>query len=384
MELFDQETDHIMTNQLPALDIFTDDPFEAGLRHGQVFSRNVHHNLEAYLTRFEAGDMDRKTAVKLATEWGEFIRDDTPEYAAEMSGIAKGAGLPYEAIAVLNARYELTYGVISAEARIAQGSKGLDVDGCTAYGLLPEATTNGHTVIGQNWDWLAQLLGNTLIMRVHRKNAPDFVGFTEAGIAGCKMGVNEYGIGLCVNGLVTPEDGRNKHHRPLHVRCRQVLDSERFDQAIGAVIEGKRTCSSNILLGHADGEIINIEATPNHCAYLYPQDGIVTHANHLEAETRVVSLFEQVAPHTLYRGKRLERLLREKRGGIDLAVIADALSDSFGHPSAICRHPDPLLPEAKRVSTITSTALDLPTRTIHASAGPVSANPFVKFALHDT
>jgi hypothetical protein len=56
-------------------------------------------------------------------------------------------------------------------------------------------------------------------MRVKRAseagtNKPDFVGFTEAGIVGCKMGVNAVGIGLCVNGLVTNRDGVNGFRKP--------------------------------------------------------------------------------------------------------------------------------------------------------------------------
>lgn len=133
---------------------------------------------------------------------------------------------------------------------------------------------------------------------------------------------------------------------------------------------------------HEGGEVINIEAMPDRCAYLYPSDGIVTHANHLVAEKSTPSLFEQIAPHTLYRGPRLERLLRARNGKLDVASIAETLADDFGHPSAICRHPDTLLPPAKRVITVASVITDLKARTMHASTGPLSHGRLTAFPLH--
>lgn len=368
-------------DSLPVLELSGLSPQDRGRGHGETFRTNIEKNVETYLRRFEAGGLDRNSASVLAERWGNFISEEAPDYADEMRGISEGANLPFSAISLLNARYEMTYGVMGGEARATDATIE-EVDGCTAFGLLPEATANGATIIGQNWDWLENVRGNTFIMRVMREDKPDFVGFTEAGIVGCKMGVNEHGIGLCVNGLITPRDGRNGMRRPLHVRCRDILDATRFDLAIGAVVAGKRTCSSNILIGDAGGEIINIEALPDGCAYIYPTDGIVTHANHLVAETNIPSLFEQIAPHSLYRGPRLDRLLRAQRGRLDVKTISEALSDKFGHPAAICRHPDPLLPEAKRVITVASIVTDLASRTINASAGPLSHSRLTPFPLY--
>ena len=28
------------------------------------------------------------------------------------------------------------------------------VDGCTSFGIGPEASADGHTYVGQNWDWI--------------------------------------------------------------------------------------------------------------------------------------------------------------------------------------------------------------------------------------
>lgn len=368
-----------------------EDPRERGEIHGREMRGEIRANLATYLERFEAGGAKTAAVMEQSEQWAAFIARDTPEYAAEMEGIAAGAALSLTEIAMLNARYELTYSVFGSEAQTLNRPvilhEGREQEGCTAFGLLPDVTAEGHTIIGQTWDWLEKVHGHVFIMRVQRSSKPgagkpDFVGFTEAGIAGCKIGVNAAGIGLCVNGLVTPRDGANGLRKPFHVRCREILDAWTFDKALLPVVQTDRCCSANFLIGHADGEIIDIEATPDHCSYMYPRDGLVTHANHLVCETRVASEFERIAPHSLYRANRLERLLRRASGGIGIGTIHDALSDHFSAPASICRHPDMTLPVPKRVISVTAAAIDLNTRTLYVTDGPPCQSDFQAVPLY--
>jgi isopenicillin-N N-acyltransferase like protein len=350
------------------------DPRERGVIHGRAMRNQIRDNYATYVDRFKAGGAKLPVILEQSDGWAAFIARDNPEYSEEMLGIAAGSGLSLTEIAMLNARYELTYSVFGSEAQSANSSAPLEQEGCTAFGLLPEMTASGHTLIGQNWDWLARVRGRVFVMRVRRsvesrKGKPDFIGFTEAGIAGCKIGVNEAGIGLCVNGLVTASDGANGFRKPFHVRCKEILDAWTFDKALLPIVQTNRCCSTNFLVGHAEGEIINIEATPDYCAYMYPEDGLITHSNHLVRETRVTSEFERIAPHSLYRAKRLERLLRRKIPNIGIDTIHATLSDHFSAPASICRHPDQTLPEPKRVISVASFAIDLHDRVMHVTDG---------------
>ncbi len=350
------------------------DPRERGRIHGRTMRDQIRENYHTYVDRFQAGGAKPPVVLEQSDAWAEFIARDNPEYSEEMLGIAAGAGLSLTEIAMLNARYELAYCVFGAEAQSVNTPAVVEQEGCTSFGLLPEMTASGHTVIGQNWDWLERVRGRVFMMRVKRsaesaKAKPDFVGFTEAGMVGCKMGVNEAGIGLCVNGLVTARDGANGFRKPFHVRCKEILDAWTFDKALLPIVQTNRCCSTNFLLGHADGEIIDIEATPDYCSYLYPNGGLVTHANHLVRETRIASEFERIAPHSLYRAHRFERLLRRDSGEIAIETIHAALSDHFSAPASICRHPDTTLPEAKRVISVASVAIDLNERTVYVTDG---------------
>jgi isopenicillin-N N-acyltransferase like protein len=357
------------------------DPRARGTAHGREMRGPIRDNYATYVERFEAGGAKKSAVLEQSDAWAAFIARDNPEYAEEMEGIAVGAGLSLTEIALLNARYELAYCVFGSEAQSLNAPVTTEQEGCTAFGLLPEITAEGHTMIGQTWDWLEKLRGRVFAMRVERSKEsrapkPNFVGFTEAGIAGCKIGVNAAGIGLCVNGLVTPRDGANGLRKPFHVRCREILDAWTFDKALLPVVQTDRCCSTNFLIGHAEGEMIDIEATPDYCSYLYPKDGLITHANHLVKETRIASQFERIAPHSLYRANRLERLLRRSGGQIGLDALHSLLSDHFGCPASICRHPDMTLPEPKRVISVTAAAVDLNTRTLYVTDGPPCQSRF--------
>jgi isopenicillin-N N-acyltransferase-like protein len=372
--------------ELMVLDLGSD-PQERGRVHGRSMRAEIRDNFATYVERFEAGGATLPVVLEQSDAWAAFIARDNPEYAEEMAGVAAGADLSLTEIAMLNVRYELAYCVFGSEAQSANAPATTEQEGCTSFGLLPEMTANSHTIIGQNWDWLQKVKGRVFVMRVKRSSEPgtdkpDFVGFTEAGIVGCKIGVNAAGIGLCVNGLVTNRDGVNGLRKPFHVRCREILDAWAFDKALLPVVQTDRCCSTNFLIGHAEGEIIDIEATPDYCSYIYPRDGVLTHANHLVRETRIASQFERIAPSSLFRANRLERLLRRGGGEIGIDTIQLLLSDHFSAPASICRHADMTLPEPKRVTSVAAAAIDLNSRTLYLTDGPPCQSAFQAVPLH--
>ncbi|HZD63450.1 MAG TPA: C45 family peptidase, partial [Xanthobacteraceae bacterium] len=254
-------------------------------------------------------------------------------------------------------------------------------DGCTTFGLEPGVTEDRHTWLGQNWDWLEGVHGRTFVLQARRTGQPSFVCLTEAGIAGGKMGVNECGIGLVENGLASSHDGRNPYHKPFHVRCREVLDAERFEQALQPVADTPRTCSANFVIGAAGGQIVDIESSPDHVSYLHPEDGIITHSNHFLSAGHGESLLEKISPNTLHRVDRMRHLLEPHRGALSFARMRAAAADHLGAPFAICRHPDPSQPEPKRTMTVGAVLIDLEARTMHVANGPPCSNDYVNFGL---
>jgi isopenicillin-N N-acyltransferase-like protein len=366
-------------NRMPSLTV-GEDPFERGRTHGRAFAADVAANLETYLRRFEASGLDRTGAFTEARRWHKAMRDQNGDYAEEMRGIAEGAGLEEQHVALLNARYEVAFTLFGKDAQQREKAAA-ETDGCTTFGVLPESSSDGHTWLGQNWDWLEGVHQRTLVLRIRRTSKPSLVCLTEAGIVGGKMGVNECGIGLVENGLASDRDGTNPYQKPFHMRCREVLDADRYDDALRPIVETRRTCSANFVIGAAGGEIIDLETSPDHVTYLHPEAGIVTHSNHFIGAGHGVSQMEKIGPNTLFRAARLRRLLAQRRNAIDVAAMKEAMSDQFGAPNAICRHPDPRQPAAKRTMTAGAVLIDLESRVMHVADGPPSEHPFTLFGI---
>lgn len=369
----------LKTDRIASLTV-GEDPHKRGLDHGKVFQAQVAGNLETYLKRFEASGLKRPDAYAEAKRWGAAMQRLNPEYAEEMAGLARGADQELAAIWLLNARYEIAFTLFGKDAQ-AKEKAAAETDGCTTFGVLPEATADGKTWLGQNWDWLEGVHKGTLVLRIQRKSKPSVVCLTEAGILGGKMGVNSAGIGLVENGLASSLDGRNGYQKPFHMRCREVLDADRFEDALRPIIDTKRTCSANFVVGDAGGEIIDIETSPDHLTYLWPADGIVTHSNHFIGAGHGESQMEKNGPNTLYRAARLRRLLAKDHGKLGPAQFKAAMSDRFGAPNAISRTPDPRMTPAKRMMTTGAVLVDLCDRVLHVAAGPPSEYAYHAFAL---
>ncbi len=347
----------------------------AGSRMAGGLRGEIADNVETYLRRFAASGLGRDAAFAEAATWRRAIAAQNPTYAEEMRGIADGCGQSETTIALLNARYELAFTLFGQEATKPSAAKEelLEVgpDGCTTFGLLPEVTADRHTWLGQNWDWLEGVHGRTFVSRVRRKDKPAFVCLTEAGIAGGKMGVNECGIGLVENGLASSHDGRNPYRTPFHVRCRDVLDAERFDEASRPVTDTPRTCSANFVIGAAGGRIVDIEASPDHASHLHP-DGRHRHPFQPfpHRRPRRVAAGEDRAQHALARRPACGACLEPHRGALTFDHMRAAAADHVGAPYAICRHPDPSQPSAKRTMTTGAVLIDLDARVMHVANGP--------------
>jgi isopenicillin-N N-acyltransferase-like protein len=345
-----------------------------GRAHGEALAAAITDNVETYLARFEAGDIARIDALAEGARWAERIARFDPDYAAEMQGIAEGAAVDLAAVAMLNARWEIAYALFAREA--------LAGDGCTSFAALPEIT-RGTMLMGQNWDWLARLVGHTAVLRVAMPGKPRFLCLTQAGIAGGMIGLNEAGIGLCVNGMTTDREGADPERKPFHLRVREILTARTLADALTAVLGSPRVCSANILLGHAEGEALDIEAAPETASTLYPEDGLITHANHFERPNGVTSTFERTHPSTLYRARRLDRLMRQANRPVDIALAQELFTDHFGRPHSICSHreEDESEPEISRSTTVSSVILDLTSRTLYATNGPPCTNEYREYRL---
>jgi isopenicillin-N N-acyltransferase-like protein len=368
---------------LPVLDL-RGGPREVGRGHGEAAREAIAHNLDLYLERFGAdaglgpADVRRRGALALAG-----IDALDPDYGQTVRGIAEGSGRSPAEVAALNVRYEILYSAYTEEVLGAR-RPATGADGCTAFAALPEATPDGHLRLGQNWDWLPGVAG--VLLRVTRPDGFRVLAFTEAGIAGGKIGLNAAGVGLAINGLASDRDDWRRPGLPFHVRAWRALNAPTLAGAVAAVEGGERACAANFLLAGADETgaalAVDVETAPGATCRLTPGDGVLVHANHFAGPVGE-TLRETLEPTStsFARGARMAALLGASRGRLDAATLQTILADHEGYPGSICAHPDATLPADETFVTAVSVVMDLTAGEMRVAAGNPCVTPFRRLTL---
>ena len=354
----------------------TGSPYAQGAAHGETLRAAIAHNLALYFDRFEReAKLAPDEALARARRYADAIAARDPDYHAGMRGIADGAGQPLDRIAALNVRYEILYYQFGQNATAVRNP-----DGCTAFAIAPEASANGHLLLGENWDWIPEVRGALL----HTVEADGFavLAFTEAGIFGGKIGLNSAGLGLVINGMTTTGDDWSRLSRPFHARCRAILRARDIDAATAIITAAPRACAANFLLAQTPDRIVDIEAAPDRARSWTAEGGRLCHTNHFLAP-RALGVVEpeiERGPDSQDRLDRMRVLLDVPRP-LAFADLAAALRDPAGAPDAICRHPDPTHPPEERYATVVSVIMDLHAQTLAITDGPPDEREYETYAL---
>jgi isopenicillin-N N-acyltransferase-like protein len=338
-------------------------PVERGRQYGQGAAARIHANIEIYRQLFaHYAGWDWGRAAAHAQTFEPAIAAYRPGFLDELRGVAEGAGVGYEDILTLNVRTEIRNFAI---ARSASGE-------CSSFVVLPPAAENGHTLIGQNWDWVLPVADTVVVLEVEAEDVPNFVTVVEAGLL-AKLGMNAAGIGMTTNALHADLESSAVTGVPYHVVLRAILESHTFSEAMAATNAHVRASCANYTVAHRDGEAFNAETAPGDFsrAYLsFPQTDVYTHTNHYlhpDIDFKDVGVWHN--PGSLVRHQRLSRFLSTSPGALALPDLQRALGDHFNFPNSVCCHPDPHEPAPERFKTVTSVIMDLNTATMWLAEG---------------
>lgn len=349
-------------------------PYEQGRQHGEALREAIAENVAIYFARFERElCLTRAETLRRATIYAGAIARQSPDYAAGMRGIAEGSGFSYAEIAALNVRYELFYYQFGVNAV---------ADGCTAFAVLPEASANGHLMLGENWDWVVGVRG--AVFHSCEPDGLEVLAFSEAGIVGGKIGMNSLGVGLLINGLASTDDDWAHLHKPFHVRCYEILRARSLDLATRIVTNSSRSCSGNFMIAQAPDRVINIETSPHAVATTDCVEGYLVHTNHF-IDPAVLGVSEppvEKNAHSYWRFERMAKLLGTSKS-LALTDFHAALRDHEGHPYSICFHIDPAEPPHEYYESVISVILDLQAGVLYLSDGPPCTNPYERYKIAD-
>lgn len=309
-------------------------PGERGHQYGRLAADRIGKSVALYSGALRDLGIGRADLARAVGEFKDAFAHFGGHHAEEMRGIAEGAGVDFEEVALVNARTE-----IIAKARLGAGLLNDDPDGCTGVVVLPERSAPGTLIHAQNWDWRRECVETAIVLKVRPETGPAFLTFTEAGGL-ARSGFNAAGIAVTANYLESDRDYRQSGV-PLPFIRRSVLEQEHMALAMRAIAITPKACSNNMMLSDAKGFAIDFECAPDEVFPLYPEDGLLIHANHWRSPVAQGKLKEMAlagSPDSLYRDWRVARHLRH-RPKLAMNDVKAALFDDYGAPYAVCRPP---------------------------------------------
>ncbi|MFY2561136.1 C45 family autoproteolytic acyltransferase/hydrolase [Corallococcus terminator] len=341
-------------------------PYEVGRQYGSLMREEIAHavsiedvSIRPMLEKIGVTEQAmRQRMVSLAALLPKDIHE-------EVRGVADASGFPQETILY----HTLVLDILS----------GAPI-GCSQFAAFGRATVDGKVIHGHNLDVpypsLAKFLRPTCVVyRLEGRIPYVSVTFWPAALGVCS-GMNAEGLSLGVNVPVAPLDPRVFY--PLTFQNREVLSRARTLDEARTVLEGTpRGGSWNLMLTHRSGQAMVWEQVGTHSGQYsaHPEEDFVVSTNHLRVahkaarghEGVALEMLQDMQEDSLHRYRRLEQLVRERTGDINLDTAVEFLRDCEGPPSAasmktICRADNAL-----------SMAYEPATLTLDFAAGSVPA-----------
>lgn len=354
-----------------------------GLGHGQQAGEQIAIGIDIYREAFDRVGVSWQEAQLIAKNFQGKIAAYDADMLTEMQGIAKGAEQSLESVIILNARTEILFSreaeKYAANRQVAAEKSALAQEECTSLLALPPATSNGHVLQGQNWDWNPKCADSAIVLHIHHDgaagdNAPDILTFVEAGQL-ARHGMNSAGIGLTANGLQCDLDD-SAHGHPNPMIRRRLLSAFSLGDALSAVLNAQISFSHSLTIAQGDkkgrGAGVTLETTSQERYWLQPENDLLAHGNHFKcpvARGQIDDIGLKRCPELLYRDQRAMAMLNEKHGHIGVAELQAILADDFGSPDAILRQPK-ARPGGNLSGTVASVIMDLTARKMWIAPSP--------------
>jgi len=303
-----------------------------------------------------------------------------PEYQLEIYGITSGYpdffpqfGSLYYRMLNYHAAHDISHAVMDNP-----------LVGCTSFAAWSSATSNGHLILGRNFDFNAGECfdKNKIVMYVQPNEGLRYISVAWPGMIGVVSGINEAKIAVTIN------SGQSESHRnigtPVSLVIREVLQYCRtIEQAVDLIKNSYVFVADSYLIADGKtGQAIIVEKTPAKTAVVKPTKDYLISANHfLSSELKQDPTNLEYMKHgtTVQRYDRMEQLLNNYYGKLDIETTASILRDrtagtmsnSLGNALAI----NPLI-------ATHSVIIDVTQAVIWVSAYPHQLGRYVPFSVN--
>ena len=293
-----------------------------------------------------------------------FAQERYPQYVDEMLGVAEGADVPFDDIAILNALEAVT-------------SDALHLTKCTSFAVNEQFTADGHILIAHNEDWIPEDEPDVFVVHATPDDEPPFIAMTYGGLLP-NIGFNSAGIAQCCDS-VYPTDSRIGI--PRVIVSRAVLAAQTPGDAIRSAITPHRAAGYNHLIAHESGELYNVEVSARRFAIHYGLDGFVVHTNfYQDQQMQMIEYEPEELVETRVRYFRALRLLLNSEQHT-VKSLQGIQRDHINYPNSICNHAEYDLDPLDREKTINALVFDLTARIMYIAWGNPCTNAFHTFHL---
>lgn len=309
---------------------FSSSGYELGLQHGTELKKEVGALIAAWKknTAFQLGkDADVVVNEFFAyTQFTEAIKKWTPDLYEEVRGIAKGSGQSLNDVLILNLLDEFWVYIDN-----------LSNHHCSAVGVPARNGNPGY--ISQNMDLENYTDGFQVLMRLDRtESRPEQLILTYPGLIALN-GLNEKGIGVCVNTLM--QLSASSTGLPVAFVIRWIINSTDKDDLLKFIKTVNHASGQNYIIG-ISGEVYDFEASANKVVQYNPknENGAVYHTNHPIVNEDVKPWFKMsmdiANSNSLLRFKAVEKRVAGA-SVISDAMIKEALRSKDDEANPVCR-----------------------------------------------
>jgi isopenicillin-N N-acyltransferase-like protein len=341
----------------PTLTVIAGGPQERGRRYGRAFKDAIAAFLDREIyQKFTKKPSPKDEMLHYAGRCSKAIQDYSSLIMDELEGMAEGSGLRLEEVILITLHEEI-------------GKRGVlpRVEHCTALAAGPPETRDGHTYVGQNWDWMESVRGLSSVLLWERPEGPSLLAYSYPGLW-VGAGLNSAGVALCWTwgdrrGIPGPRVGI-----PSYVLIAQMLYQDTLNAAIEEARRARHAGWFTFVLADATGRLVNVEGTPERRAAEEAR-GHLARADFGSREITDTPAGRPVKYHPQCR--RMYDLLAGGAGRLDRRTLQGFFGD---HESTICKHD----------GTLDSMLFDCTERKAYVSRGPGCSGRWKTFGFHQT
>jgi hypothetical protein len=320
-------------------------PLEMGLQHGTLLKNEIsriHDHVLGYLSQIKRGVWGRTVYPLLQLlVWGYNLFIPT-EYREELKGIARGAGLSYSSILLINVLDDLGHKMA-----------------CSCFTVTGAKTKKNTLIYGRNLDYgvFTDLMpsANTIFYYQPSSGFP-FVSVAWPAYAGVVTGMSSKKLAL--GSLTSFSKEKARIGTPSGLLYRKALQyASSLTDFRKSIMNGRRTINNNLLIASTEESVV-LEVSPTRGQLRSQQDDVLTVTNHFQNPfmSELKTFFMAKPPgstledelftehYSVARNERLQHLCRKGEIDIDeaIAILRDPKISNAGTVQSLLLIPERL------------------------------------------